>query len=53
MRRNMSRNLGLYKYLWPGSVSGCVWDYRANANFVAEEYDSMYQVNVLVVATRG
>ena len=20
MRRNMSRNLGLYKYLWPGSV---------------------------------
>ena len=21
MRRNMSGNLGLYKYLWPGSVS--------------------------------
>ena len=25
MRRNMSGNLGLYKYLWPGSV--CVYIY--------------------------
>ena len=23
MRRNMSGNLGLYKYLWPGSVYSC------------------------------
>ena len=27
MRRDMSRNLGLYKYLWPGSV------YRPDADY--------------------
>ena len=27
MRRNMSGNLGLYKYLWPGSVYICVYVY--------------------------
>ena len=26
MRRNMSGNLGLYKYLWPGSVYIYIWE---------------------------
>ena len=28
MRRNMSGNLGLYKYLWPGSVYIIVVDFE-------------------------
>ena len=37
MRRNMSGNLGLYKYLWPGSVCVCVYIYMSVCSELIEE----------------
>ena len=36
MRRNMSGNLGLYKYLWPGSVADSTF-FNTNATLLTSE----------------
>ena len=37
MRRNMSGNLGLYKYLWPGSVYDLLVDEKAQNHILSYE----------------
>ena len=40
MRKNMSGNLGLYKYLWPGSVCVCVYVYTFICRKLIEELET-------------